>query len=481
MRSAMFLFLCAATVVCMCASASAQCNNPDAGDCCTTDLGQQGCEDTKCCETICQMVPSCCNVGWGSTCSFLAQHHCVTLCGGCGSGGAGDCCATSETPFCSDAECCETVCGVDPFCCENEWDQSCADLAWKHCPGLPGCAPPTCPGEGSCCAANDTPFCSGSGCCNAVCAEDPYCCEVEWDECCAHLAFVHCNCIPSPPIPPPSCDVDAGDCCSANGTPGCEDSECCAEVCALDNFCCDNQWDSVCVEIAKEQCFGLCFCGPDAGNCCIANGTPGCEDPECCTDVCALDNFCCDFEWDTLCVDIAWDVCFGLCSGHPSPPTVPAALSCRSNCGGAAISGCWCDESCCQIGDCCEDKGRECPGCLYGLETPWHPAATCNFNCDHGTELCSCDDICLLFGHNCCWDVCTPDACPHLAVCEVPNPANLLGEDRVNIFDLLELLTRWGECEYERCFVMEPCEGDFNHDGRINVEDLMFLLQNWGE
>ena len=45
----------------------------------------------------------------------------------------------------------------------------------------------------------------------------------------------------------PSCDEDAGDCFSAHLTPGCECPECCNLICAIEPFCCEVQWDSSCV------------------------------------------------------------------------------------------------------------------------------------------------------------------------------------------------------------------------------------------
>ena len=53
-------------------------------------------------------------------------------------------------------------------------------------------------------------------------------------------------------------------------------------------------------------------CGlPDAGDCFLANGTPGCENACCCTQLCAIDVFCCEVEWDGLCAAQAVDVCVG--------------------------------------------------------------------------------------------------------------------------------------------------------------------------
>jgi len=65
----------------------------------------------------------------------------------CGDPGAGSCCAPSEIPGCTDAECCGIVCGIDPSCCVVEWDAACVLLARNACDprcddaDLPGTAP----------------------------------------------------------------------------------------------------------------------------------------------------------------------------------------------------------------------------------------------------------------------------------------------------------------------------------------------------
>ncbi|MHC5006859.1 MAG: hypothetical protein ACYTGF_05810, partial [Planctomycetota bacterium] len=53
-------------------------------------------------------------------------------------------------------------------------------------------------------------------------------------------------------------------------------------------------------------------CGPGAGDCCASNGTPGCDDEDCCNLVCDLDPFCCETSWDGICADHAVDLC-GIC------------------------------------------------------------------------------------------------------------------------------------------------------------------------
>ena len=66
----------------------------------------------------------------------------------------------------------------------------------------------------------------------------------------------------------PSCgDPGTGDCCTANGTPFCEDATCCALICAADAFCCDTQWDQVCANAAIAGCTN-CQIDPPANDEC---------------------------------------------------------------------------------------------------------------------------------------------------------------------------------------------------------------------
>ena len=48
-------------------------------------------------------------------------------------GSSGDCFAKHSTPGCQIATCCNTVCAIDPFCCQKSWDQLCVDLAAANC------------------------------------------------------------------------------------------------------------------------------------------------------------------------------------------------------------------------------------------------------------------------------------------------------------------------------------------------------------
>jgi hypothetical protein len=102
-------------------------------------------------------------------------------------------------------------------------------------------------------------------------------------------------------------DPDAGNCFDANGTPGCAQQECCEAVCAITPECCDMAWDTACRDLASTLCGN---CGdPGAGDCCLANGTPGCDDDACCNAVCLVDPICCAAAWDVLCANQAVTLC----------------------------------------------------------------------------------------------------------------------------------------------------------------------------
>lgn len=160
----------------------------------------------------------------------------------CGDPDTGDCCEANGTPFCNDAACCEAICAVDPFCCETNWDQLCADQAIADC-GICDVTPVT-----DCCEPNGTPGCNDPACESLICAADPFCCDTEWDQICADAAITNCKVCDGTPPPPPS------DCCSANGTPGCDDPDCQTLICNADPFCCDTEWDGLCADAANDNC-----------------------------------------------------------------------------------------------------------------------------------------------------------------------------------------------------------------------------------
>jgi len=228
-----------------------------ASDCCF-DNGSPGCDDATCEAAVCALDSFCCAVEWDSLCAGIAATECATLCGApppppeCNPG-AGDCCGANGTVGCDDEACCTLICGLDPFCCSTEWDGLCAADAEANCAV---CAvAPACgvAGTGDCCTANGSPYCDDEACCDLVCANDPFCCNSEWDGLCATDAQAICAVCD----PPTDCgDAFAGDCLTANGTPYCDCAPCCELICAGDPFCCSTNWDGLCASAAVAQCTG---------------------------------------------------------------------------------------------------------------------------------------------------------------------------------------------------------------------------------
>lgn len=215
---------------------------------------------------------------------------------------AGDCCSPHRDAGCDDPEVSDCVCAVDSFCCEEEWDEVCVDLMNDlGCMTCPSTKLP--PQTGSCCDATYGRGCLDAGVNDCVCAIDPFCCQVQWDETCVSLVEARScgQCLQEP-------------CCAATPQPGCPADlgiEAC--VCAEDPFCCDTEWDGVCVSGVHGYGCGDCVYVSQGGDCCSANGSPGCDDPEIEACVCMGDPFCCQTSWDMLCADevdsYGYDVC----------------------------------------------------------------------------------------------------------------------------------------------------------------------------
>ncbi len=223
----------------------AACDNPFAGSCFDPlGNGTPGCfnlTNPTCCATVCELVPECCDIVWDAFCAQVAALRCDDS---CGSPDAGDCFDSNGSPFCDDQACCETVCEIDPACCDPDagWEQGCVDLASLFCEGVCNA------NAGSCFESNGTPGCSDDSCCDIVCAVEPDCCDVVWDTFCAQIAQFGCD-------EPTGCP-SIGGCFEPHGSPGCEDGTCCNLVCTADPLCCDLTWDDGCVDLAIELCPG---------------------------------------------------------------------------------------------------------------------------------------------------------------------------------------------------------------------------------
>ena len=307
----------------------------------------------------------------------------------------------------------------------------------------------------------------------------------------------------------PSCFV-------AHATPGCSDGECCSLVCAADPFCCESEWDSLCVEGALTACAG---CGnPKNGSCFEPHGTTGCSDTACCTTVCAADPFCCETEWDSLCADralvscrtgdtcadarlltsivpasyavdtigalpdgvatacgagdtiAAWRILRATCSGmttvsicHPNGSSTALAMSVFSACGGAEIA-------------CSANTTPSCTPSWRSVEVEFFTVAGEEYlirvsAVNNGTVfpvqlVVNCEQVCGAGGP--CDSVHGP-GCNDAACCET-----------VCTVDPYCCSTAWDSLCVSGAGNLCADPADINGDGVVNGADLSILLGNWG-
>jgi hypothetical protein len=387
-------------------AAHGQC--PGAGNC-YAEHGTPGCEVTSCCQTVCAIDSFCCEVSWDHLCAELAIENCTS----CGGSGAGSCYAENGSASCNDGTCCAIVCAVDPFCCNTTWDGICVDGALELCL----CGNPT---TGDCLANNGTPGCDDVTCCEYVCEVDPFCCNDNWDNFCAGTALVNCG----------QCGAVATvSCFEFHTTPSCDDSACCDLVCSVDSFCCTTTWDDFCVEQANDTCCG----GVTAGTCYAHNETTSCNNAECCTMVCAVDPFCCNSFWDFNCANTALELC-GNCGDPGAGSCFASNGSPGCDDGACCATVCAVDAFCCDIGwdSICADEALQLCSvpCAQDCVTSDTFAPPPDGNVDAA-------DLAFLLGD---WGVC-PGCCADTVTSRTfaPPPDSV-----VDAADLAVLLGAWG-------------------------------------
>jgi hypothetical protein len=443
-------------------------------DCFTSGSGP-GCNDAVCCQTVCAADPFCCTNSWDGLCADYAVSFCdgaPTEPAGCGIS-TNDCFEISTGPGCADATCCASVCAVDPFCCNSLWDFLCVKQALELCEtgGPIGCPAAT----NDCIDTSVQPGCADAACCDAVCAIDPTCCVISWDLPCVQVAVAACDLVPV-------CGTSSNDCFTAVTTPGCSDEACCLAICPYDPACCIAEWDQSCVSIALAICEGgpPSGCGISTTDCLTPSAQPGCSDEACCNAVCAIDSFCCNNAWDSLCVQAAQ----ANCAGGEAPPLEVCGTTPNScfeiggpGCADAACCQFVCaqDPFCCQTswdGFCVEAANQFCAP----TQLLQSACAAADHDCDTvGTPGCIDETCCAMvcsYAPDCCviaWDA----MCVDLALrgCGSSIVGDINGDAAVNGADLALLLSAWGACP--------GCDADLDGNGAVDATDLAVLLAGW--
>jgi hypothetical protein len=253
------------------------------GPCCAAGQGP-GCLEDPVQDCVCAQLPDCCSTLWGDECVAAVD---LLGCGMCGEPPPkGECCQSHMDGGCIDPEVEQCVCGLAPDCCDV-WTEECVQIV-----ELGGCG--MCGGgdKGECCVANLEPGCTTPEVEACVCAQDPFCCEEQWDgQCAAEVEALGCG----------MCGGMGGDCCSPGDGPGCVDPQIEQCVCAAAPSCCNDKWTDACAALVEPLQCGMCG-GMGNTGCCEVHETPSCDDQTIADCVCAQDDFCCNFEWDGLCV-----------------------------------------------------------------------------------------------------------------------------------------------------------------------------------
>ncbi|MBM4356338.1 MAG: hypothetical protein FJ109_21525, partial [Deltaproteobacteria bacterium] len=135
--------------------------------------------------------------------------------------------------------------------------------------------------------------------------------------------------------------------CQSTCVPDCKGKTCGDDGCF---GTCGDCFDGVCSD-------GVCMTGPG----CVPGFDPGCAGCPCETCVCEMDSFCCDYEWDSICVDECVDDCGG-CANLENCGDSTCQVEEFENCGNCPVD-CVCEEGeSCYQGKCCQPDcaAKEC-------------------------------------------------------------------------------------------------------------------------
>jgi len=185
-------------------------------------------------------------------------------CGKNSGGGSGGSCdhdvCTEGTALKADCgDCAAKVCAQDSFCCDGQngkWDKLCKDQADQLCGNI-------CSGGNACahdpCTIGDALLESCNACVKSVCTADPFCCNQQngsWDNLCKTAAEdtnTHPDCANA-------CGGCIHDVCTTGPKLKADCSPCATEICKGDSFCCDTEWDKLCVDAAKANATECASC-----------------------------------------------------------------------------------------------------------------------------------------------------------------------------------------------------------------------------
>ncbi len=418
---------------------------------------------------------------------------------------AGSCFDSTDLPGCNDAVCCQAVCAqFDPFCCDVDWDNQCANAADIVCGGQSLIAGPVIrPATGERywlvakgVATTQASFIAPFGLTLASITSGQ---ENEWirrmiavgaplgsalgvrigfSDAATEGVFVWADGSPvsylnwSPGEP--------------NDVGGTDSTELRTQ---------SGRWVDIAMSasVPAVAVFTRPECGSDQ-SCFDSHVQPGCSESSCCMQVCDFDSFCCATAWDSICATAAWTYCAPEIASAPmvnpttrstyvmlSASSWASAQRMAESLGGYLVSignaaeNNWVFANATALGfadrlwigaqdQLVEGTFRNAIGNPIGY-TSWAPGEPSNSN---GQE----DFVHMyLFGPlGARWnDQPLADALP--ALVEIPCAGDLTGDGVTNGADLGLVLGEWGG---------SGLVGDVNRDGIIDAADLGIVLGSWG-
>ncbi|NUP12748.1 MAG: hypothetical protein HOW73_42450 [Polyangiaceae bacterium] len=215
-----------------------------------------------CVEAVCNAVSYCCSSHWDSGCINKAKQICPQPCTNC----AHKLCENGEKLEATCNPCVQKICAQDSYCCNNTWDQSCIGKV----PSVCGLSKDELAKQG---CQNVQPLCSGGQFWDGSKCTCPT--GTTWDGATCYA-----------PPPPPSCH----DVCTVGAPQMTSCDSCAAKICAQDPFCCNTNWDLSCTQKVKSVCKKACPfdkpIGGGGGTACKPKGSACKANTDCCTNLC---------------------------------------------------------------------------------------------------------------------------------------------------------------------------------------------------
>lgn len=228
------------------------------GVCQYGDALQDGC--STCVSDVCAQDASCCGGGnnpyWHGGCIALTNQLCGNVCCSDGQCAGEDCnnCAADCGSCPSGPTCPHRICfgqsNAEPLnttlCNDPCIDEVCAVIDAT----TDNCCEPEPPNWSAECTALGKTLCGEYQCIKDICEQMPSCCTTNWTQACVGLAIVT-----------PSCDTDCNcshGVCQDGGALGPSCDPCVSAICEADPFCCDQNWDGLCIGEVGTLCGIIC-------------------------------------------------------------------------------------------------------------------------------------------------------------------------------------------------------------------------------